>query len=76
MYLGYVAEVHVDGGGGAPYSTVNLEGCGKKEIEGQVCSLWLLILKIILHPMCHAKNHQTPTRGIKPRKIDMLKRNT
>jgi hypothetical protein len=34
-HLGYVSEVHVDGGGGAPYYTVDLEECGQTQTKGQ-----------------------------------------
>jgi hypothetical protein len=34
IHLGYVVEVHVDGGGGSLYYTVNLEGIGEKQTEG------------------------------------------
>jgi hypothetical protein len=35
MCLGYGVAVNVDGEGGAPYYTVNLEGWGDKQTEGQ-----------------------------------------
>jgi hypothetical protein len=34
MHLGYMVEVNVDGGGGYPYYTVNLEKTGEKQTEG------------------------------------------
>jgi hypothetical protein len=76
MRLGYVVTAHGDIEWGVPFYTVNLEGFGEKQIEGQ-CLFPVASQEEHVPPLCPFQCHTTPLTGpLKPRKTNMPRRNT
>jgi hypothetical protein len=77
MHFSYDVAVHVDGEGGAPYYILNMEGCGEKQTERQ-CLFPVASDSQEKHAL--SVTAQVPSnftsKGLKPRKIDMLRMGT